>query len=248
MRTAEHPRGAGTGSTRRTGLSRAASFALPATGVVGAVATVLGFASLGDTPDPHDPDTRIAAFFADNRDTVLGASPLGWTGDALLLAFLLGVVRELPRRSPAVALARFAAYTFVAYLAGLWLAWTTLAYAADGTSAGAQPSRLLFIATITASPVAGGAVAALLLTVAVTATDGLLGGRGYRLVTGAGGLLAGAAVFGHAEAGFFYPDVQQQYVANVAVLWVLLTAGVLAASRNASRATWSPSRSGRSSP
>lgn len=45
----------------------------------------------------------------------------------------------------------------------------------------------------------------------------------YRFLTGVGGLVAGLAVLGHAESGFFYADVQQQWVLNVLVLWVLVT-------------------------
>ena len=225
--------------------SRAARAAWPTVGLAGVVATVVAVASLGDTPDPHDPAPSIAAFFARHRDTVLGVSPFGWIGAALLLAFLLSVAGRLPRRGPARPAARLAAYTFVAYLGGLWLAWTTLAYAADGTPRSAEPSRLLFIATITASPVAGGAVAALMLTVAVGATSGPLGRRWYRALTAAGGLLAAVAVVGHAEAGFLYPDVQQQSALNVAVLWVLLTAGTLAVPIRRASATATPGRAGR---
>ena len=221
--------------------SRAARAAWPTVGLAGALATIVSVASLGDTPDPHDPAPTIAAFFVRHRDTVLGASPLGWVGAALLLAFLLAVARQLPRRGPVRPAAQLAAYTFVGYLGGLWLAWTTLAYAADGTTSAAEPSRLLFIATITASPIAGSAVAALMLTVAAGATAGPLARRWYRAVTAAGGLLAAVAVVGHADAGFLYPDVQQQSVLNVAVVWVLLTAGTLAVPTRHASAT-SPGR------
>jgi hypothetical protein len=200
-----------------------------AAGVAGVVLLGVACSAAGDTPDPHDSAASMAAYFAAHRADILGAGPAGWVGTGLVLAFGLHVVSRGVRDRTARSVGVLATAGLAAYLSGLLLALSTLAWSAGPGSgppadpAAAEAVRLLFVITICASPVAGGARALLLGVVALASRTGPWVSTWYRLLTGAGGLVAGLAVLGHAESGFFYADVQQQWVLNVLVLWVLVT-------------------------
>jgi hypothetical protein len=222
-----------------------------AAGVAGVALLGAAFSAAGDTPDPHDPAGEMAAYFAAHRADVLAAGPAGWVGTGLVLVFALHVVSRGIGGGAARSVGVLATAGVGLYLGGLLLALSTLAWASGSAAGGpadpaaAEAVRLLFVTTICASPVAGGSLALLLGVVALAGRTGPWATTWYRLLSGAGGLVAGLAVLGHAEAGFFYADVQQQWVLNILVLWVVVT-GVTGWARSA-RAVGS-SVSGNSTP
>jgi hypothetical protein len=49
--------------------------------------------------------------------------------------------------------------------------------------------------------------------------------RWWAALSAAGALVASVGMVGFAESGYLYPDVQQQWSAQVLVLWLLVTVG-----------------------
>ena len=185
--------------------------------------TLAAVAAAGDTPDPHDSAASMGAYFARHRTDFLNAAPAGYVGAAAIAGFVLVLAAELRAvdQHMAAVVTVISGLAAAAYLVFLQVAYTSIAFnvGAAGTAAAA-----LFLPTILAVPAWGAAVGSMLLTVAYAAWKTRLFPRWYSCVSLLGGLLSLLALAGHANSGYLYPDVQQQYVVNVLLLWLLVTA------------------------
>jgi hypothetical protein len=187
----------------------------PRAGAVLALLTALlvpiGVSGGGDLPDPHDTNDQIATAFATHRDDILTLAPIGYMAAVGTAVVGWWLARSLP--PPAATVVRAGAAIAATYYALLQVIYTTLAYGADVSG--------LFVVTILAVPVWAIGVSALSGGVA-------WGGSLSRWATIASSAAAVAvlpALVSFEDSGLFSPDVQQQVVGNVLIIWLVI-AGV----------------------
>jgi len=192
--------------------------------LVGLAAFVLipiSVSGIRDLPDPHVPAADITAAFTDNRSEVLTVAPAGYLAAVAVATFGWWLAQPM-RPAPAAAVRAGAGIT-AGYLAYLQITYTTLAYGAD------LPG--LFVTTILAVPVWAIGVSALLAGTATSRT--LPPWASVASAVGAAAVLP--ALVSYEDSGLFSPDVQQQVVANVLLIWLVVTstAGWISAPRGA---------------
>jgi len=200
-------------------------------GITGSLLTAAGLVGVGDAPHPNQPGTVMAAHFQQVSDGVLASAPLGQLGAIAVAGFTLALARRLHRAGATTAAGLTAGGGLVAssYLLLLHIVYTSLAY--EVASSSAETTKALFVGTILAVPVNGLGVAIALGSAAYgAATSGLLP-TWWSTISGMGALIAALAIVSYADSGYFSPDVQQQVVANVLLLWLVVTAVVLATGR-----------------
>jgi hypothetical protein len=201
---------------------------LAAIGGLGAILTMVGLSGVGDAPAPLT-DARLMAehFQAVRTDVFIGAA-VGLVGVAAMSWFVLSLALRLGRGGePAAALAVGAGLTgVVGYLLATHTVYTTLSYGLAATSA--EVTKGLFVATILAVPVFGLGVATLLFGAATGSRRAGIMPSWWRIATLPSATLSSIAVFSYADSGFFSPDVQQQVVAYVLVVWLSTTCVVCA--------------------
>ena len=199
------------------------------------VLTAVGLSGVGDAPAPHEPASAMAAHFSDVGDAVLVSAPLGTLGAVALGAFLLTLARRLHAdgQSVAAAIVVGGGLLAVGYLIVLHIVYALLAYSIAATSA--DVTKGLFVGTIVATTVYGLGVALVLVGAAWGAARAGLLPVWWSAVSGAGGAVAAIALFSFAASGFFSPDVQQQVVAGVIQLWLLVTAVTVATAGGSTR-------------
>jgi hypothetical protein len=193
-------------------------------GVLGGVLMVQAVGTLGDTPDPHDSPTSVAAYFEHHDDDVYVSAALAAFATSALIVFICGLRHRLARSgSPIAATVVLTAALGVTGLLLLnELVYATLSWQIASSSPAL--AKALFAITIL-SPTVQGPLCATAFAAAATAalTRGSLPGWHAVLGLGAAALTALAGVC-FAQGGYFYPDVQQQVVGNAFMLWLLLTA------------------------
>jgi hypothetical protein len=229
----DHQPVAPSGLTHR---SPARRLLLPGATIGAAVVTVLALSAAGDTPDPHDPPASMSAYFVAHRGDIIAAAPLAYVGVLLLLAATFGWARRLHRYGdPTSGVVVAATGTAVAgYLVALQVVFTSLAYQVAASDPAGHTTKALFVPTILAVPAFAAATAALLGAAAVGAVRTGLFPRWWAVLSGVGAAVASVGVVGFAESGYLYPDVQQQWAAQVLTLWLLVT-GVTAGVRELRR-------------
>jgi hypothetical protein len=215
-------------------------WALPLTGVGAALLTAAGLSGVGDAPHPTQPDASIAEHFRRVDGAVLTAAPFGQVGAIAVAAFVLGLARRLQRSghhpgvtTSAAALAVGGAVA-AAYLLLLHVTYATLAYEVAASSP--ETTKALFTATILAVPVFGLGVAIALAGAACGAVATKLLPMWWTALTGAGAALAAVAVVSYQDTGYLSPDVQQQVVGNVLLVWLLVTAVTVGVRRHGTSA------------
>jgi hypothetical protein len=191
-------------------------------GVAGVVLVIAGISAVGDTPDPHDSASSIAAYFVRNQSAIFASSTLVTVG-ALAIVVFLAAVRERLRDvdAPVLATLTFAAGAGVVALLVLnEMVYVTLAYTRGGTDPATAKS--LFTFTIISSTVQAPLCAALFGAVSIGALRHAILPRWFAWtgIVGAVALLPAAVSYG--DTGFFYPDVQQQVVGQLFLLWLLI--------------------------
>lgn len=196
--------------------------------LVAAVATGAGWSGVGDAPHPRRPAAEISQHFVSSREAVLHAAGFGYVGALAFLAFVYLFARWL-RRNSAVSAARFVIAGGVittSYLVLLQVLWTTLSY--DVAENSPEASKALFDVTFLAVPLFGLGISAMLLAAAIGASRARLMPRWWCLASAVVGVVAAFGIVAFEDSGFASPDVQQQFDGNVLLVWMLLTAGVLA--------------------
>jgi hypothetical protein len=185
------------------------------------VLSLIGFGMLGDTPDPHDAAKPLAAYFVEHRTAMFTSMVLVALAGIAIIIFVSVLCGGL---ADGVALR-------IAYAAGLGivaiLMFNELIYVALAYSIGRDdPStaKSLFALTILSPVLLGPLVALLLGTVAVR--RGTFP-RWFAYVSAIGAVLVIPAAVSFGDSGFLSPDVQQQVVAQVFLLWLLVASIVV---------------------
>jgi hypothetical protein len=194
--------------------------AVGAAAIILLVATVPG---VGHPPHPLEPAQRMADHFAAVRGSVLMVAPFGFVGAAALGAFFGILAARLKKFGEAASgsVVTAAGAGVVAYFAFMHFAYTLISYALATESA--ATSKALFVATIMAVPILGASVALALAASAVGLNRIGAAQRWWTIMTGIGAAVASVAVGSYQPSGFFSPDVQQQVVFVVLVVWLLIT-------------------------
>jgi hypothetical protein len=194
-------------------------------GLVGVVLALAGLSALGDTPDPHDAAAPTAAYFVEHRESIFTSTTLVALAGIAIIVFLAVLNTRLTD-----AIARPIAFTagigIVALLELNELIYATLSYSIGRDSP--STAKSLFAMTIVASVVLSAFVALLLGTVALR--RGSLP-RWFSYASAAGAVLVVPGLVSFGDTGLLYPDVQQQVVAQVFLLWLVVAAIVIWRSR-----------------
>jgi hypothetical protein len=198
-------------------------------GIAGFVLTLVGLSALGDTPDPHERAAPLAAYFVDHRTGMFTSTAFVAFAGVAIIVFLGVLCARMGDR----------ASRFVAFGAGLGvvavLELNGLVYATLGYSVGHDDpatAKSLFALTIVATVLIGPLVALLLGTVALRHR---VLPRWFAIVSAIGAVLVLPATVSFRDTGFLYPDVQQQVVVQVFLLWLLVAAIVVWTARDPSR-------------
>ena len=206
---------------------------LPLLGVAAFLLTAVGLSGVGDAPAPHESADSVAVHFQAVADAVLVSAPAGMLGAVALGAFMVALAGRLHRAGevPAAALVITGGALAAGYLLFVHVVHSSLAYSVAGTSPAV--AKGLFVTTILATAVYGlGAPLAVGDAAYGAARAGLLA-RWSTLVGSVGAVLSAVALVSYADSGFFSPDVQQQVVAGVVQLWLLLTSTALVSTASA---------------
>ncbi len=204
---------------------------LAATGAVAAILTIVGLSGVGDAPAPHAEARSMAEHFRVVHADVFVGAVFGAIGVAAMTTFVLAVASGLVQKGKRGAACAVCAGLVIVdgYLLITHAVYTTLSYVVAATSA--DVTKGMFAATILAVPVFGFGVATMFVGAAIGTWQANLMPPWWRAATLAAGSVAAVAVFSYADRGFFSPDVQQQVVAHLLIVWLLTTSGVCAATR-----------------
>ena len=200
--------------------------AFAAIGGLAAILTVVGMSGVGDAPAPLAEARSMADHFQAVRADVFIGAGFGLVGVTALGGFGLVLASRLGRAGERGAALAVGAGLFlvVGYLLATHVVYTTLSYAVAATSA--DVTKGMFVATILAVPVFGLGVTTLLVGAAIGSRRADIMPAWWRTATLAAGTLSMVSVFSYADSGFLSPDVQQQAIANVLIIWLLTTSVV----------------------
>lgn len=195
-------------------------------GITGTVLLLLALGVLGDTPDPHDAQASIADYFVRHQHQTYVSFALAVAAALLLMIFFVGLRFRLHLAESPIS-ATVALIAALGVLGSLML--NALLYLAFGWQlAAASPATVkpLFVVTILGPLVQGPLAATVLVATGIASRRSAALPRWHALVGFiAAPVLAGAGVaFG--QTRYFSPDVQQQVVAQLFLLWILLTAAL----------------------
>ena len=193
----------------------------PGFGIAGALLLWLGASSFGDTPDTRDTTTAVAHYFTTNRTNVLVGAALFGAGLLCLLAVSSRVAAQLECAGQPV-IGRFAhsaATIAVAMLLGtVVLIDAGLSYVIGAEAP--ETAKGLFELTLMATPIAGLALAASTGAIAIGLVRSRSRRRWFCALTGATAVVLAVTACSFAESGPFSPDVQQQVLLTVLVVWL----------------------------
>jgi glucan phosphoethanolaminetransferase (alkaline phosphatase superfamily) len=198
-------------------------------GALGAITLLVAFSALGDTPDPHDSSAQTAVYFQDHRHDVAVGVAIFAVAFALLSVFFAALVVQLRLQPVAATCAGIAAVSTLLLFVLDQVMYETIAFrVASDTPASAKP---LFLVTIASVPLLGMTTAVLFASVGYAWRRCALPGRWWSVVSLLAALAVVPSIVSFADAGFFYPDTQQQVVATVLVIWLIGTGVLLAGAR-----------------
>jgi hypothetical protein len=191
--------------------------------VIAALAVVcllVGLSSFGDTPDTRDTTEQVAAYFTDHRTAILVGVVLVGVG---LLAFLDVALRLVDgdTRLGRLAQATLGLAIAVGFL-GLLLPYAGLAYVVGAESP--DQAKAVFSLTLVSTPILAMPLAVAFGAIAWQAHQGSTR-RWFVVVTGIAAVLSAWSSCSWMASGPMSPDVQQQVVFQVLVIW-LVCAGV----------------------
>jgi hypothetical protein len=210
---------------------RSSNRLIAATGGLAAILTVVGLSGVGDAPAPLEDARSMADHFQSVRTDVFIGAAVGMVGAAATVGFVSALAWRLARAGErAAGIAVGAGLTVVVgYLLALHTVYLTLSYGIAAESA--DVTKGMFVATILAVPVLGLGVATLLFAATLGSRRADLMPKSWQAATLAAATLSTISVFSYADSGFFSPDVQQQLVAHVLLIWLAGTAITVAIRR-----------------
>lgn len=203
-------------------------------GVLGAVVLLVALSALGDTPDPHDSSAQTAAYFRDHRADIATGVAIFGVAFALLSVFFAALIVRLWGQPVAATCAGIAAAGTLLLFVGNEVIYETISFrVASDTPASAKP---LFLVTIGSVPLLGTTTAVLFASVGYAWRRCALPGRWWSVVSFVAAVAVIPSVVSFADAGFLYPDTQQQVVFTVLMIWTIGTGFLLARDRGRSSA------------
>jgi hypothetical protein len=198
-------------------------------GVLGAAALLVAFSALGDTPDPHDSSAQTAAYFRGHRTDVATGVAIFGVAFALLSVFFAALLARLRAQPVAAICAGIAAVSTLLLFVVIEVIYETIAFrVASDTPSSAKP---LFLVTIAAVPLLGTTSAVLFAATGYAWRRCALPGRLWNVVSFVAAVAVLPSIVSFADAGFLYPDTQQQVVVTVLVIWLVGTGVLLARDR-----------------
>ena len=190
-----------------------------------AVVFLLGVSALGDAPDTRDTSQQIAHYFSVHSSSAYfcaGALTLAMGG---LIVFAALVAADADAKG-AGELASVMRSTATVVAAGVILGMA-LMYAALGYVVGAEApdsAKALFELTLVATPLLAVPIAMLVGATGIAVLTRTVGKRWFGILSLVAAAVTAIAAFAWADHGFFSPDVQQQVVFQVFVIWLLVSA------------------------
>jgi hypothetical protein len=195
-----------------------------ACGIAGTVLLLFAVGVLGDTPDPHDAQASIADYFVRHQHQTYISFAIASAAAVLLMIFFVGLrLRLHPVESPIAATVALIAALGV--LGSLML--NELLYLAFGWQiAAANPETVkpLFVLTILGPLIQGPLVATMLVASGTASRRSMALPRWHSIVGFIAAPVMACAGLAFAQTRYFSPDVQQQVVGQLFLLWILVTA------------------------
>jgi hypothetical protein len=213
-----------TAATRATGASPRRFRRAPGLGVVGGVLLYLGASSFGDTPDTRDTTTQVADYFTTNRTSVLVGCVLFALGLLALLA-VAARISSLIDAGGEPGIGRFV-QSAATVAATLMLGTIVLIDASLSYVIGEEAPDMakgLFELTLVATPIVAFILAGFIGAAAFGLFRTGIGRRWFAIVSGAMAVVLVVSGVSFAHSGPFSPDVQQQVMLLVLVVWLMLS-------------------------
>ena len=193
-------------------------------GIAGATLLLLAVGLLGDMPDPHDAPASMADYFVRHQHQTYASFAVASGAAVLLMIFFVGQrLRVHPAESPISASVVLIAALGV--IASVML--NELLYLAFGWQiAAASPEAVkpLFVVTILGPLIQGPLVATVLVAIGTASRRSTALSPWHAIVGFIAAPVLACAGLAFAQTRYFSPDVQQQVVAQLFLLWVLITA------------------------
>jgi hypothetical protein len=192
-------------------------------GVLAGVLFFVGAASLGDAPDTRSTTEQIAAYFVTNRNSIFMAVVAFGAAAFSLLWF---AARERARSATGGAsLSGDLAFGAAVIAAGVFEVGMVLQYATLAYVVGAEApdsAKAMFELTLLTAPIVS--VPLMVLIGSTAWTEHRRHGASARFVVSVVALvLLVPSPFSFADHGAFSPDVQQQVVFNVLIVWLIVS-------------------------
>lgn len=211
--------------TRSPGPKRPRSLRrLPGPGVLAGITLGVAVSAFGDTPDPRSTTEDIASYFIRHRvDVFVGVVLLGIALMAILVV-VNGLAADLHVRgqgNPA-RLAQSSATVVVGVIVmGMLVPYAGLSYVIGAEAPDA--AKGLFALTILTTPVCALPLAACLAALAVGFRRARLGRPWFVCFTGIAAVLMAVTGCSFAGSGAFSPDVQQEVMFQLLIVWLILS-------------------------
>lgn len=197
---------------------------LHAPGVAAGVILGVAVSTFGDTPDPRSSTQDIAGYFVVHRvDVFVGVVLLGTAGMAFL-AVVSGLAADLHARGRE-ATARVA-QSSATVAVGVIMMGMVVPYASLGYIIGAETpdaAKGLFALTILTSPLCAVPLATCLGALAFGFRRARLAKPWFVWFTAVAALLLAVTACSFARSGAFSPDVQQQVLFQLLIVWLILS-------------------------
>jgi hypothetical protein len=193
-------------------------------GVFAGVALGVGVSAFGDTPDPRWTTDEISNYFVHHRTEVfVGVVLLGIASMAVLVV-VSGLATNLHARglqTTARVVQSSATVAVSAILAGMVLPYAGLSYIIGAEAP--QAAKGLFALTILATPVCAVPLATCIGALAIGMRRAGLARAWFVWVTGFVAIAMATTACSFAASDAFSPDVQQQVLFQLLIIWLILS-------------------------
>jgi len=178
----------------------------------------------GDTPDPRSTTDEIASYFVSHRtDVLVGVVLLGVALIAMLVVIngLAGDLHLRGRETSAGVVQSSATVAVGIIAAGMLLPYSGLSYIIGAEAP--DSAKSVFALTILATPVCALPLAACLGGLAIELGRERLASRWFVWTTGVVAVAMAATACSFAASGALSPDVQQQVLFQLLIVWLILS-------------------------
>jgi len=203
-----------------------------------AVVLLVGISALGDAPDTRNSTEQIARYFSVHNNSIYFCAVCVTVAMGGLLVFAAFVAQTIDGAGASV-LASVARSTSVVVATGVIIAmalmYATLAYVIGPESPGS--AKALFELTLVVVPLLAVPIGMLIGVVALAVFRNGVGRPWFGVLSIVAVVVCAIGACGFAEHGLFSPDVQQQVVFQVLIVWLIASVWGLRERRAYSEAT-----------